>query len=153
MANPLTLLMPVIAGTDPKTIATKLAQYAADRDKALTEIGTVHYARTLLLDANTPNLQPGAAPSNRYILAVITEYDEDFDQYIVDFVNKVGDFFDALLEFVVGGAELVPVANNVAAFQAYVKANDASQQPGNTGLYQAYPYSVQEILANPPVTD
>lgn len=148
MASPLTLIMPVIPGTSLQTIATTLEQYSPKLDAALSSIGTVHYARTLLLDASTPNLQPGTNPGDSYLIAVITEYDGDFNKYIQDFVSQVGTIFDALLQFVVGGPAVIPVADNVAAFQAFIALNDASQHPPNTGLFQAYTYTVQSILAN-----
>ena len=75
------------------------------------------------------------------------EYDGSFDDYIGDFVNVVGTVFDALLQFIVGGAAVTPVASNVAAFSAFVTANDASQHAPNNGLFQAYPYTVQDIKA------
>lgn len=161
MASPLTLLMPIIPGTNPAAVAAALQSQQTNIDKALSDIGTVHYARFLLLDRSVPNLQPGATPSNELVLAVITEYDGSFTGYIGDFVAQIGDVFNALLSFVVGGSAVTPVQNNVAAFSAFVAANDASQhfpnngatapgappEPG-AGLYQAYPdTTVQQILA------
>jgi hypothetical protein len=150
MASPLTLLLPVIPGTSLETLGAALAQTSAQRDAALKSIGTVHYARILLLDTSTPNMQPSGNPNAYYVIAVITEYDGSFSAYIGDFVAKVGPIFDALLQFVVGGAAVTPVADNVAAFEAFVNLNDASQHPPNTGLFQAYTATVQEILANLP---
>ena len=153
MASPLTLMLPVIPGTSLETLAETLGQNQATLDAALTSIGTVHYARVLLLDASAANLQPnlsGGNPNASYLFAVITEYDGSFDAYIQDFVSQVGSVFDALLQFVVGGAAVTPVANNVAAFEAFVTANDASQHQPNTGLYQAYTATVQTILASLP---
>ena len=147
MASPLTLMMPIIPGTSLAELAGTLAKYQTEIDSALTSIGTVHYARFLLLDRSTANLQPGATPSNEMVLAVITEYDGSFQAYIGDFVAQIGQVFDALLQYVVGGQALIPVANNVAAFNAFVAANDASQHQPNEGLYQAYPQTVQQILA------
>jgi len=146
MANPLTLLMPVVPGTDPNAIAAVLAKYNAQIDEALTSVGTVHYARFLLLDTSVPNLQPGAG-KGPFVLGVITEYDGDFNAYIQDFVAKLGAIFDALLAFTVGGKKVTPVADHIAAFTAYIQQNDASQHPPNGGLYQAYPQTVQQILA------
>jgi hypothetical protein len=146
MASPLTLLMPVIPGTNPVTIAETLAKYQPVLDAALTSVGTVHYARTMLFDRSVANLQPGAG-QGQFVIAVITEYDGDFDAYIQDFVDKVGEVFDALLAFVVGGAAVTPVKDHVAGFTTFIQQNDASQQQGNTGLYQAYPQTVQQILA------
>lgn len=146
MASPLTLLMPVLPGKI-QTIIQALGQFQSQLDQALASIGTVHYARMLILDANTPNLQPAQNPNDSFILAVITEYDGSFAAYIGDFVAQVGAVFDAMLPYVVGGAAVVPVANNVAAFQAFVTLNDASQHAPNNTMYSAYPYTVQQILA------
>ena len=96
MASPLTLLMPVVPGTDPRAIAATLAQYQPQIDTALTNVGTVHYARFVLLDTSSPSLQPGSG-TGPFVLGVITEYDGDFDAYIQDFVDEVGTVFDALL--------------------------------------------------------
>jgi len=147
MASPLTLLMPIIPGTNLTDLAVTLQKYQAVIDSALTSIGTVHYARFLLLDRSTANLQPSGAASDQLVLAVITEFDGSFQAYIGDFVAQIGEVFDALLQFVVGGAALTPVANNVAAFSAFVSANDASEHQPNEGLYSAYPQTVQQILA------
>jgi len=154
MASPLTLMLPVIPGTSLQTLAATLGQNNPQLDAALTSIGTVHYARILLLDASAPNLQPdlqpGASPNASYVIAVITEFDGSFDAYIQDFVSQVGMVFDALLQFVVGGPALIPVANNVAAFEAFITLNDASQHAPNTNLFQAYTATVPTILASLP---
>jgi len=148
MASPLTLLMPVLSG-QVQNLAQALGVYQAQLDAALTSIGTVHYARTLIFDASSQNLQPSIPlnSNDSYVLAIITEFDGSFDAYINDFVSQVGTVFDAVLPFVVGGAAVVPVANNVAAFEAFVTQYDASQHAPNTGLFQAYTYTVQQILA------
>jgi hypothetical protein len=149
MASPLTLIMPVIPGTTLPGIAGALAQYGPQLDAALKGIGTVHYARTLLLDAAAPNLQPDLqSTSNSYLIAVITEFDGSFEAYIQDFVSQVGNVFDALLQFVVDGAQITPVANNVAAFEAFLTKNDASQHAPNDSMFSAYPATVQDIIAN-----
>ena len=146
MASPLTLLMPVLPG-QIQTIIQALGQFQSQLDQALASIGTVHYARMLVLDASQQNLQPAQNPNDNFVLAVITEYDGSFDAYIGDFVAQVGAVFDAMLPYVVGGAAVVPVANNVAAFQAFVTQYDASQHAPNTTMYSAYPYTVQQIMA------
>jgi hypothetical protein len=147
MASPLTLLLPVIPGTNPALIGANLLQVQPLLNAALTSIGTVHYARIMLLDRATPNLQPSGNPNDSYVIAVLTEYDGSFDAYIGDFVDKVGQIFDALLQFVVGGQALIPVANNEAAFQAFIQQNDASQPLTEHPFYQAYAATVQQILA------
>ncbi len=147
MANPLTLVMPLEDGVDVGKLSAALAGADAEIKAALTTIGTVHFARFMLFDASAPNFQPsptgGGGP---FRLAVITEYDKDFNSYIQDFVNQIGDVFDVLLSFTADGQSLVPVAENVAAFTAYVAENDASQH-GQQGLYSAYPQTVQRIKA------
>ncbi len=148
MANALTLIMPLEEGVDLTKLAMTLAGAASEINSALTNIGTVHFARFVLFDASSPNFQP-ASTTGPFRLAVITEYDKDFDDYIQDFVNDIGDVFDALLKFTADGQSLVPVSKNVAAFQAYVAKNDLSQhlRQGQPTLYSAYPQSVQAILA------
>jgi hypothetical protein len=148
MANPLTLLLPLVPNTDPIQVASLITGNQDASNAALTSIGTVHFARFLLLDSSVPNLQPSGACSDSLVLGVITEYDGDFDAYISDFASKIGFIFDALLPFVVGGSGLVPVAQNVNAFTTFIQQNDASQNPAEPQLYSAYPFTVQQILAN-----
>ena len=147
--NPLTLIMPLRQGADLGQLQGLLASHQDAIDAALGVVGTVHYARFVLFDASSPNLQPMANSTGPFQLAVITTYDGSFDMYIQDFVQQLGDVFDALLGFTADGAALVPVKNNVTQFTAWIKANDASQQPPNSSLsqYAAYPYTVQAILA------
>ena len=155
MTTGLTLLMPVLPGTKLSSIVGTLGGGSAAIDAALASIGTVHFARFSLFDTSKANLQPDMStmdtPSDTLVIGVITEYDGSFNAYISDFVNQLGDVFDALLASVVGGAAVTPVKSNVAAFQAFVAANDASQHsPNNGGIYQAYPQTVQDIVATFP---
>lgn len=153
MTSPLTLVMPLEENVDLTNLAETLAAATDTIDSALSSIGTVHFARFVLLDTSTPNLQPGST-TGPFRLAVITDYDNDFDSYIQDFVNQIGDVFDQLLAFTADGQSLVPVSENVAAFTAYVAKNDASQHlaPGIQPLYCAYDASVQTILASLPAS-
>ncbi|AQR70547.1 hypothetical protein BZG29_21170 [Janthinobacterium sp. LM6] len=144
-------MMPALPGTNPTAIAATLLEYQPKINTALTTIGTVHFARFTLLDRSQPNLLPNlqsAGTSDSLIIGVITEYDGNFNDYIEDFVGQLGEVFDALLQFVVGGKALIPVANHVAAFEAFITANDAAQHVPNNGLYSAYPQTVQKILAS-----
>ena len=156
MANPLTLLLPIIPGTSVLTLSNELSADIPELYSALQSIGTVHYARAVFLDTSNPALLPAnLLSSGPFVIAIITEYDGSFDQYINDFVSTVGNVFNQVLQFVVGGAALIPVANNVAAFQAFLQAHDASQQPPNNTpptLAQAYTATVQQILAALPST-
>lgn len=149
MASPLTLIMPVVPGATVEQIGGALQKIAPELFAGLTAVGTVHYARILLLDRSVGNMQPGPTPSTTLSIAVITEFDGDFTTYIQDFVAQMAPIFNALLPFVVGGAAVVPVQNNTAAFVALSAANNASQFPPNNAIfYQAYPYTVQSVLAN-----
>ena len=145
MANPLTLLIPIKRGIDVVELGATLLLARKKLAEALTSIGTVHYARIMILDRSSKNLRPDF--TGPYVLAVITDYDGSFEAYIGDFVAKVGDVFNALLVFVVGGQKLIPVQDNVAAFTAFIDKNDASQHFPNTSLYSAYPQTVQDVLA------
>lgn len=151
MTSPLTLVMPLEENVDLTKLAEALAQAAQTIDEALTSIATVHFARFVLFDASTPNLQPGSR-TGPFKLAVITEYDNDFDSYIQDFVNHISGVFNELLSFTADGQSLIPVEDNVAAFTAYVAKNDASQHlpTGVQPLYCAYDATVQTILASLP---
>jgi len=98
-------------------------------NKALTEVGTVHFARFVFLSQTQ--------------LAVITAYDGSFDVYIRAFTHFLGDIFDTLLSHMCDAPPL-PVKDNIAEFLAYIQANDLSY--GQT-FYSAYPtLSVQDIL-------
>jgi len=148
MANPLTLMLPIIPGTSVATLSGVLEQYTPLLYSGLESVGTVHYARAVFLDTSKPNLLPGLLSTGPFVIAIITEYDGDFDAYIQDFVSAIGAVFNAVLPYVVGGAALVPVANNVAAFQAFLAQNDASQQPpNNVPIAESYTATVQQILA------
>ena len=152
MANALSLFMPVLPGTTLGALAQLLVEAQPEINKALESIGTVHFARFLLLDRSQPNLLPNMAdaenPSDTLVIAVITEYDGSFDDYINDFVAQLGGVFDALLAYVIGGAAVSPVNKNVQAFLKFIKANDGAQNlPNNKPPYEAYDYTVQYIKA------
>jgi len=145
--------MPLKEGVDIEQLGGLISTFHDQIEAALTSTGTVHYARFVVLDASTPNLQPG--PNGPYKLAIITTYDSDFDTYIQDFVNHIGMIFDALLSATSDGAALVPVSENLAAFTEYVSKHDASRNPPNNAFvpYSAYPCTVQQVLAADPCPD
>lgn len=150
MASPLTVIFSLKEGLDLQQLGGLVTALQPKIDAAMTTIGTVHYARFVVFDVSTPNLQPG--PSGPYKLAVITDYDGDFDAYIQDFVNNIGPVFDAVLQVTDDGASLVPVSQHVAAFTEYVSKNDLSRNPPNNAFsaYSAYPCTVQQVLAADP---
>ena len=153
MANPLTLVMPLKDGVNLQQLGGLIATAKPAIDQALQTIGTVHFARFVVLDGSTSNLQPGA--TGPYKLAVITSYDGDFNTYIQDFVNNIGKIFDMLLSMTTDGEALIPVEQNVEGFTKYVAQNDASQNAPNSEfvMYSAYPCTVQQVLAADPCPD
>lgn len=98
----------------------------------LNKLATVHFARFVFLDDQR--------------LAVITSYDGDFDDYINDFVNEIGDVFNKLVAFMENPPPL-PVQQYRKEFLAYIKEHDL----GCVGaFYSAYPNrTVLDILDSP----
>ena len=135
--NPLTLVMTVRSADDRRALQAKLETLQAlPREKnpvvlALDEIATVHFARFVFLDEER--------------LAVITTYDGDFDVYINEFVDHIGDVFNDLLEHV-DGAPPLPVQGHRQEFLDYVRRHDLRCLPP---LYSAYPgRTVLDVLAD-----
>jgi len=127
--NPLNLMLNVQPGKSD-AVASYLVQNQAAINAALTKVGTVHFARFLMI------------PGTQYLF-VITAFDGDFDAYIQAFTNILGDVFNLLLSCV-DPAPPLPVQQNVAAFQAFVKQYNLP-----TGLYSAYPNcTVVQIWGN-----
>jgi hypothetical protein len=134
--SPLTLIMTIKSPEDFAQLSgllTKIQSAPPEANPiwvALTKLKTVHFARFVFLANNTQ-------------LAVITTYDGDFDKYINDFIDTIGDVFNALLSHMQGAPPL-PVQQNRDAFLAYVKQNDLR---GLDPFYSAYPTaSVVTIL-------
>jgi len=135
--NPLTLIMKIKSPQDAAALQAMLDKFMGmPRDKnpidvALDKLAKVHFARFVFLDDNTK-------------LAVITSYDDSFEDYINDFVNLIGDIFNALLAHMADAPPL-PVQQNRQAFLEYVAKNDL-RCVGT--FYSAYPtLGVKTILA------
>jgi hypothetical protein len=60
---------------------------------------------------------------NNTKLAVITTYDGSFEAYINEFIDEIGDVFNALLAHM-SDASPLPVQQNRQAFLDYVRKND-----------------------------
>lgn len=101
--------------------------------QGLNDLATVHFARFVFLDDRS--------------LAVITSYDGNFEDYINDFVNAIGDVFDLLVSFM-EDAPPTPVRQHRKEFLEYIKAHDL----GCVGpFYCAYPdRTVLDILDTAP---
>jgi hypothetical protein len=133
--NPLTLVMKAKSGEDYtalKQLVEHLQSLPPDQNPvtiALNKIGTVHFARFAFLG----NDQVG----------VITTYDGDFAVYINEFIDTIGDVFNALMKHVESAPPL-PVQTFRQEFLDYVRATDVGCV-GN--FYSAYPErTVLDIL-------
>lgn len=126
--SPLTLVMPIKSAADAAQLRAVLHQIQTAPpgmnpvSRALNTLGTVHFARFVFLEHDTR-------------LAVITTYDGSFETYINEFVDQIGDVFNALLAHI-DGAPPLPVQQHRAEFLAYVQANDLR---GLEPFYSAYP--------------
>jgi hypothetical protein len=129
--HPLSLFMKIAPGTDMNTVGQLLAQYQTQLGDALNSIHTVHFARFMLLNIDN-------APT----LALFTEYDGDFNTYVLDFVAQLGPIFDALLAHVADPPP-TPVADHPDEFVTWVDQHN----PKPLTFYSAYPtLTVVDIL-------
>jgi hypothetical protein len=126
--NPLTLVMAVKSPADAQTLNALLLKIQSAPPeqnpiwRALNKLNTVHFARFVFLEQQTK-------------LAVITTYDGSFDDYINEFIDEIGDVFNALLTHMTDAPPL-PVQQHRQAFLDYVRANDLRAiEP----FYSAYP--------------
>lgn len=94
--------------------AMAIAQNVDELYAGLDNVGTVHFARFVIIDNN---------------LCMISVYDGDFSNYIRDFVATIGSVFDAVVKLVEGGEAVVPCEKNVEAFIEWVHAHDVYQAP------------------------
>jgi hypothetical protein len=135
--SPLTLVMKAessVAFATLRQTVEDLQSLPSDKNPvvtALDKLGTVHFARFVFLGDDQ--------------LAVITTYDGDFDTYINDFIDEIGDVFNALLEHV--DRTLVPVQSHRTAFLKFVREHDLRCVGP---LYSAYPQrTVLDIVDTP----
>ena len=94
--------------------ALAIAENVDEIFAGLDNVGTVHFARFVLIDDN---------------LCMISVYDGDFTNYIRDFIATIGSVFDAVVSLVEGGDEVIPSATNIEAFIDWVHAHDLFQVP------------------------
>jgi hypothetical protein len=128
--SPLTLVMTIKSEADGQALAALLHKIQSAPPEqnpiwtALNKLNTVHFARFVFLERNSK-------------LAVITAYDGSFEDYINEFIDEIGDVFNALLAHMTDAPPL-PVQKNRQAFLDYVRANDLRAiEP----FYSAYPKS------------
>jgi hypothetical protein len=94
--------------------ALAIAQNVDEIFAGLDNVGTVHFARFLVLGDN---------------ICMISVYDGDFSNYIRDFIGTIGSAFDAVLDNVEGGERLIPTNRHVEDFIDWVHAHDLFQAP------------------------
>ena len=155
MANPLTLMLPLDPSKNVAELLTKIAANQAALNGALASVGTVHYARFILFDRSKEDLRPTLGPKGPtgkgpFAFGVITEFDGDFETYTQQFINEIGFLFDLGLSFTTDGQSLIPVKKHPKEFIEYVRTHNLSVHPPNEGLFNAYPFTVRQILVQKP---
>src|SRR6201997_3696028 len=110
------LVMPL---KDKSPIGRAIAALAIAQNKdeiyaGLDNVGTVHFARFVIVDDN---------------ICMFSVYDGDFTNYIRDFIATIGSVFDAVVELVEGGEDVIPSEENVEKFIDWVHAHDLYQVP------------------------
>jgi hypothetical protein len=133
--NPLTLVMTAKSAQDYaalRQIIEHIQSLPPEQNPvviALNKLANVHFARFVFLENNQ--------------LAVITTYDKDFDSYINEFTNTLGEVFNTLLAHV-GDCPPLPVQDHREEFLRFVRAHDLRcVEP----FYTAYPNrTVLDIL-------
>jgi hypothetical protein len=125
--SPLTLVMTIKSDADFQALSALIQQIqSAPPEKnpiwaALNKLGNVHFARFVFID--------------RAKLAVITTYDGTFENYINEFIDAIGDVFNALLAHMKGAPPL-PIQQHRKEFLDYIRQNDLRAiEP----FYSAYP--------------
>jgi hypothetical protein len=94
--------------------ALAIAQNKDEIYAGLDNVGTVHFARFVIVDNN---------------ICMMSVYDGDFTNYIRDFIATIGSVFDAVVELVEGGDDVIPSEKNIEKFIDWVHAHDMYQVP------------------------
>lgn len=119
--SPLTCVMQIRKDANVAELEGLLKKKKPIVDAALDKIATVHFARFVFLQ-------------NRTQLAIITEFDGEFERYIKDFARDLNDVFNGLFEYIADPPK-VPVKDNAQALVAWVQARDID----SVAFYSAYP--------------
>lgn len=94
--------------------AMAIAQHKDAIFAGLNNVGTVHFARFVIVGDN---------------ICMFSVYDGDFTNYIRDFIATIGEVFDAVVGLVEGGEKVIPSGQNVEAFIQWVHERDLYQVP------------------------
>ena len=101
------LVMPL---KDKSAVGRALAALAIAQNKdeiyaGLDNVGTVHFARFVIVDDN---------------ICMFSVYDGDFTNYIRDFIVTIGSVFDAVVGLVEGGESVIPSGEHIDKFIDWV---------------------------------
>jgi hypothetical protein len=100
--------------------ALAIAQNKDEIYAGLDNVGTVHFARFVIIDNN---------------ICMLSVYDGDFTNYIRDFIATIGSVFDNVVELVEGGDDVIPSELHVEKFIDWVHDHDMYQVPDDaTGI-------------------
>ena len=131
--QPLTALTPIIPGRREqlqKVLAKLNERIAAGGPTPLDVIGTVHFARWVVL--------PDGDDSGALLFA--SNFDGPWDDYIQDFAAQSADSFDAIYSNCEGWPE--HGARDIDAFKAYIRKHELRPDV----YYRAYPQAtVQQV--------
>jgi hypothetical protein len=94
--------------------AFAIAQNVDEIFAGLDNVGTVHFARFVVIGDN---------------LCMISVYDGDFTNYIRDFIGVIGSVFDQVVALIEGGDAVIPSEENIDAFIAWIHKHDLFQVP------------------------
>src|SRR5918998_1865065 len=125
-SQPLTALTPIIPGRRAQlqqVLATLRERIASGGPTPLEDIGTVHFARWVVLPDDADGGQ----------LLFTSNFDGPWDDYIEDFANQSAASFDAIYSNCEGWPE--NGARDVVAFKDYVRRHELTSDV----YYRAYP--------------
>jgi hypothetical protein len=137
MATPLTLYVPIKQDAATQTAADELYEGFVSSIKAgLDEAEIVHYARLALV--------PNATGGGTLAILVITAFDGAMDPYLKFFWDSgsVQKVFAALAAMALDPPD--PPVTDLTGFENFINNNNLNQP---ADLYQAYPQTVQQIVA------
>jgi hypothetical protein len=126
--QPLTALTPIVPGRRARlqqVLAGVQQRIAAGGPTPLDTIGTVHFARWVIL----PDGDDGG------VLLFTSNFDGPWDDYIVDFAADAAESFDAIYSNCVGWPERG--ARDIDAFKAFIRAHEVASDV----YYRAYPHA------------
>ena len=110
------LVMPL---KDKSAVGRALAALAIAQNKdeiyaGLDNVGTVHFARFVIVGDN---------------ICMFSVYDGDFTNYIRDFIATIGEVFNEVVKLVEDGEKVTPCERNVEAFIQWIHERDLYQVP------------------------